>query len=107
MAKSFQALTLALGLGLLGCGTSAWADCDPALLASMRDAERLVDPMRADKPGQARVFAADGSEYSAGQVRWLAAELHTAERNCRAGNFAAAREHLTAVEDTLTAHAWR
>ena len=107
MSKSFRAPALALlsGLGFLSHATGAWADCDPALLTSMRDAERLVGPLRADKPGQARVFAADGSEYSAGLVRWLAAELVAAETNCRDGKVAAAREHLTAVKDTLSAHA--
>jgi hypothetical protein len=105
MRKSVTVLALGLGLGFLGCGSSAWAFCDPALLSSMRDAERLVGTMRADKPGQARVFAADGSEYSAALARWLAAELRAAEENCREGKFAAAREHVSAVQDTLTAHA--
>lgn len=108
MDTSFRPFGVALALGLLGYGTGAAAeDCDPALLSSMRDAQRLVAPMRADKPGQARVFAADGSEYPAGVVRWMTAELLAAEQNCRDGKSADAETHVAGVEATLTAHARR
>ncbi len=107
MGTSYRPFGLALALCFLSYGTSASADCDATLVTSMRDAQRLVTSMRADKPGQARVFAADGSEYSAGLVRWMAAELVDAEKNCREGNFAAAGAKVAAVQETLAAHARR
>jgi hypothetical protein len=63
--------------------------------------------MRADKPGQARVFSADGSEYSAGAARWLQAELLRAEKNCREGKFVDAGEHVATVRAAIIPNAKR
>ncbi len=92
----------AAAFGLLVGTANARADCDPTLGSSLRDAERFVATMRADKPGQARVFASDGTEYSAGLVRWMAAQLRAADKDCLNAKPAEALKRLSAVQDTLT-----
>jgi hypothetical protein len=47
-----------------------------------RNSVRLVDSLRPDKSGQMRVFAADGSEFNAGQVQWLKARLREVDSLC-------------------------
>jgi hypothetical protein len=49
--------------------TSADIGCDAASMQQYRDVVRIVDSLRPDKAGQARVFASDGSEFNAGQRR--------------------------------------
>ncbi len=88
--------------GDLVAAGNARADCDSTLGSSLRDTERFVATMRADKPGQARVFAADGSEYSAGLVRWMAAQLRAADKDCLNAKPAEAAQRLSAVQETLT-----
>jgi hypothetical protein len=43
---------------------------------------RLVDSLRPDKAGQARVFAFDGSEFTGGQAQWMRGQLRKVERLC-------------------------
>ncbi len=60
----------------------ASAPCDGPASQQYRDCVRLVDSLRPDKPGQIRVFAADGSEFTAGQVQWMRGRLHEVRRLC-------------------------
>jgi hypothetical protein len=72
-----------------------------------RDCMRLVASLRPEKPGQMRVFAADGSEFSAGQVQWMKGQLRKFERLCASGSpgdAAEAAKVLAAVEDLLKSH---
>ncbi len=50
-----------------------------------RNSVRLVDSLRPDKAGQMRVFAADGSEFNAGQVQWMKARLREVDSLCARG----------------------
>ena len=61
---------------------SASAGCDPAVTSSIVVAQRLVESLRADKPGLARVYARDGSEFTAGQAQWMRGQLRKVERLC-------------------------
>jgi hypothetical protein len=65
---------------------------------------RIVDVLRPDKPGQMRVFAADGSEFTAGQVMWMKGQLRLAEQACARGDQADATRLLTEVRDLVEAH---
>lgn len=67
----------------------------------------LVDSLRPEKAGQMRVFAADGTEFNAGQVQWMKGQLRRFERLCAqggAGDIAEAEKVLAGVEDLLRSH---
>jgi hypothetical protein len=59
--------------------------CDEAASSQYRDCVRIVDSLRPDKAGQARVFAADGSEFTAGQALWMKGQLRKVARLCASG----------------------
>ncbi len=86
--------------------SSAYAasGCDPVFTAAFHDCVRIVDSLRVDKAGQARVFASDGSEFTAGQALWMKGQLRAAERACGQGDQAEAERHLTPVQQLLKEH---
>jgi hypothetical protein len=88
--------TVSLAHGAEGCGAS--------FAQQYRDSLRIVDSLRADKSGQARVFAADGSEFTAGQARWMQGQLHEVEEACARGNQARAAQLLRPVQELLKSH---
>ena len=45
----------------------------------------MVDSLRPDKAGQMRVFAVDGSEFTAGQALWMRGQLRKVARLCATG----------------------
>jgi hypothetical protein len=98
-----------LFMAVLGCtAAAAYADdaCDKTR-QQYRDCVRLVDSLRPDKAGQMRVFAADGSEYNAGQVQWMKGQLRKFERLCATGTPAGEAEAgkvLAGVEELLKSH---
>jgi hypothetical protein len=72
-----------------------------------RECVRLVDSLRPDKAGQARVFAADGSEFTAGQALWMKGQLRKVTRLCMSNkpeDQQEAARTLTAVRDLLKSH---
>ncbi len=85
---------------------SAAAICDKRSQA-YRDCVYLVDSLRPEKAGQMRVFAADGSEFNAGQVQWMKAQLRKFERLCDSGkpdDQAQAEKALAGVQELLKSH---
>jgi mannose/cellobiose epimerase-like protein (N-acyl-D-glucosamine 2-epimerase family) len=97
----FCAVTL-----LLAAAVRAEAPCGMAS-QQYKDCLRLVDSLRPDKGGQARVFAADGSVFSASQAVWMQAELRKVARLCasdRAADQAEAVRILAEVSDLLRSH---
>ena len=78
--------------------------CETELTRKWRDYERIVDVLRPEKPGQMRVFAADGSEFTAGQVMWMKSQLRQVEHACARGDQADAERLLTEVRDLVEAH---
>jgi len=72
-----------------------------------KDCLRLVDSLRPDKAGQARVYAADGSEFTARQALWMQGQLRRVARLCatgRAEDQAEAARILAEVSDLLRSH---
>jgi hypothetical protein len=72
-----------------------------------RHCAQLVDSLRPEKSGQARVFASDGSEFTAGQALWMQGQMRKIERMCSLGTSqgqAEASAALTAVQDLLRSH---
>jgi hypothetical protein len=66
----------------------AGSPCDGPSSQQYRDCVRLVDSLRPDKAGQARVFAADGSEFTMGQALWMQEQLRKVARLCASGGVA-------------------
>jgi hypothetical protein len=85
----------------------AASGCDAPSLQQYRDTARIVDSLRPEKPGQMRVFAADGSEFNAGQASWMKARLREYTRLCEHGSpedLAQAAKLLAEVQDLLKSH---
>lgn len=78
--------------------------CETEFTRKWRDCERIVGVLRPEKAGQLRVFAADGSEFTAGQVMWMKGQLRLVERACARGDQADAARLLTEVRDLVEAH---
>jgi hypothetical protein len=84
--------------------TLAHANCTPAFTEEFASAARIVDSLRPDKPGQIRVSASDGSEYTAGQARWMKGQLQSVLQACKQGDETAAASTLHGVTDLLKSH---
>jgi hypothetical protein len=80
------------------------AGCNSALTEQLVRAERVVDSLRPDKAGQMRIFASDGSEFTAGQAFWMKGQIRAVLRACAQGDEAAAAAALRGVTDLLNAH---
>jgi hypothetical protein len=89
---------------LVASAAYAGNGCDSAALQQYRACARIVDSLRPDKGGQARVFATDGSEFTAGQALWMQGQLRRVQRLCAHGSpddQAEAAKVLAAVQDLL------
>ena len=81
--------------------------CDESATEQYRHAERIVASLRPEKPGQMRVFAADGSEFNAGQAGWMKGRLRKYAQLCAHGSpqdLAEAARILAEVQDLLKSH---
>ena len=89
-----------LCLAVIGC-TLAQADnaCE-----SSRQTAVLVDSIRIDKPGLARVYARDGTEFTAGQALWMKGQLRAADAFCARGDRIGATQTLSAVQSLIRSH---
>ncbi len=101
--KTLLAVASALAYGYT---VPAWsAGCDPEFTDSLNRAIHFVDSIRTDKPGVARVYATDGSEFTAGQVLWMKGQLRTIQHACTHSPLADSTERLGAVQGLIRAHA--
>ena len=89
---------------LVSSGVFASEGCDSAFTRSFHDCVRIVDSLRPEKAGQMRVFAADGSEFNAGQAQWMKGRLHAVEIACAHGDQVEAARLLAEVQDLLESH---
>jgi hypothetical protein len=80
------------------------SECDAALTRQYRNCARIVDSLRPDKAGQARVFALDGSEFTAGQALWMRGQLRRVDRACAHGDQAEAERVLAELSEVIKAH---
>jgi hypothetical protein len=72
-----------------------------------RDSARLVNSLRLEKPGQARAFAFDGSEFNGGQVLWMKGQLRKFDRLCTrdgVGDEAEAARTLAGIRELIDSH---
>jgi hypothetical protein len=87
---------------LLASVPVAHADCSESFARQLASAERTANSLRPDKPAQVRVFGADGSEFTAGQVLWIKGQLRSIERSCARGDEVAAASSLNDVNLLLS-----
>jgi hypothetical protein len=80
------------------------AGCDEKLTNTLNECQRLVGSLRADKAGQMRVFASDGSEFTAGQAQWMKSQLRLVAKACADGDVADAARRLADVQELLQEH---
>jgi len=88
---------------LLAASTQAQADCSRALTEQCVIVQRIVESLRPDKAGQMRMFAYDGSEYTAAEALWMKRHLRMVLRACAQGDEADAAATLRGVTDLLNA----
>jgi hypothetical protein len=89
---------------LLASSTLTYASCSTTFTEKFAGADRIVDSLRPDKPGQMRVFASDGSEFTAGQALWMKGQLRSVLQVCARGDEVSAASSLHGVTDLLSAH---
>ena len=89
---------------LLASPTLTYANCSTTFTEKFAGAERIVDSLRPDKPGQMRVIASDGSEFTAGQALWMKGQLRSALQACAQGDETSATSTLHGVVDLLNSH---
>ena len=97
-------VSLAGSLVMLGSPPITHANCSLALTEQIASVERIVDSLRPDKAGQMRVFASDGSEFTAGQALWMKGQLRGIQRECIKGDDDSAATQLRGVQELLKAH---
>jgi hypothetical protein len=99
-------IVLGVTLSLLAANAYADTGCGDTLMARYRQSALIVDSLRPDKGGQARVFAVDGSIFTAGQAQWMQGQLRKFERLCGRANAdpAEAAKVLAAIEGLLKSH---
>ena len=100
-------MTKFLTCGLLastGSLAHAAEGCDASFTTQYHDSMRIVESLRPDKGGQARVFAVEGSEFTAGQAHWMQGQLHKVEEACARGDKARAAQLLATVQELLKSH---
>src|SRR5580658_6471346 len=89
-------MALMLGSAAYAAGT---AGCDDMLTNALNECQRLVGSLRADKAGQMRVFAPDGSEFTAGQAQWMKGQLRLAAKACADGDVTDAARRLADLQE--------
>jgi len=89
---------------LMQQGARADNDCDLGMSGSIHRTQLLVESIRVDKPGLARVYASDGAEFTAGQALWMKGQLLEIEQACASGDRAGAAQRLAAIQALVTAH---
>jgi hypothetical protein len=78
--------------------------CDQTTIKVLQECIRIVDSLRPDKMSQMRVYASDGSEFTAGQTMWMKGQLREITRDCDAADQADASRRLAEVQDLLSRH---
>ncbi len=80
------------------------AGCDDKLMDTLQHLQLVVGTLRPDKAGQMRVFASDGSEYTAEQAQWMRRQLALVAKACIDGDADDAARRLAEVQQLLSAH---
>jgi hypothetical protein len=90
-------------LGLLACAAAHAGGCDRAFRQSLAPYAQVVNALRPDKPGVARVYASDGSYFTDAETLWMKAQLRAVESACAHGDAAEAEKRLADLRGLLKA----
>ncbi len=104
MHRLFLALLAASTLAAPRVYAASGATCDDKLLTLLHECERIVGSLRPDKAGQMRVFASDGSMFSAAQAQWMKEQLQRTAQDCAEGDSQQAARRLAEVQELLKEH---
>ena len=94
----------AVGALSIAVAVHAESSCSATLLKSYDQAQVVVSSLHADKPGQMRVQASDGSVYTAGEAQWLKGQLRQVALDCQQGSPDSAALRLADIRGTLQSH---
>ena len=83
---------------------AANAACDENFAASLQECQRIVGSLHPDKATQMRVFATDGSEFTAGEAVWLKGQVRLITEACAKGQAADASRRLVEIQKVLSEH---
>ncbi len=83
---------------------AANAACDDNFTAALHESQHIVGSLHPDKATQMRVFAADGSEFTAGQAMWLKRQVRLITEACASGQFDEASRRLGEVQKVISEH---
>jgi hypothetical protein len=100
-------LVVLAAVACLATPAFAGSPCDGVSSQQYRDCVRIVDSLRPDKAGQARVFTLDGSEFTAGQASWMKGQLRKVARLCASGSASDQEEAtrlLAEVRELIRSH---
>lgn len=61
----------------------------------------VVQSLQLDKPGVARVYARDGTQFTGPEALWLKAQLRALESACRRGDRPDAGTHLARLRELV------
>lgn len=104
MNRRCIALLAASALMMPGIYAAGGASCDSRLTARLEQFERIVGSLRPDKAGQMRVFASDGSQFTAEEAHWMKAQLRLISQHCADGDPEQASRRLAQVQQLLKEH---
>lgn len=102
--RSRYATVMAIGWLMAPGAYGSGATCDDKLTSALHQCEQIIGSLRPDKAGQMRVFAPDGSEFTAGQAQWMKGQLQLIASACASGDEADASRRLAAVQELLNEH---
>jgi hypothetical protein len=101
---SSKKILIPLVVACIGSPALYAGECQAEFTHKWYDSAHIVGFMRPEKAGQVRVFAADGSEFTAGQVMWMKGQLKRIEQACGRGDQTDATHLLAGVQDLLKSH---
>lgn len=81
--------------------------CNKELELSIERYGHVIHSLRADKPGQAHVYAADGAEFTPAEASWMKAKLRKIETACKLDASPDALERLEQVRWLINSRAQR
>jgi len=97
-------ISCALAISFLAsAATRADDGCDASVGRKLAEFQRLAASVRVDKPGLARVYAQDGTAFTAGQALWMKGQLREADAACARGDRAEAEYRLDVVKRLVSA----
>ena len=81
--------------------------CNNELELSIQRYSQVIHSLRPDKPGQAHVYAADGSEFTPAEAFWMQEQLRRIETACKLDASPDALERLEHVRWLINSRAQR